>query len=66
MCVTGAESRSEAFFGVGTGPIYLDNVQCTGNESYLTDCRSNGVGIHNCSHGKDAGVICRGGVCVKY
>ncbi len=31
---------------------------CTGTEAALIDCPNNGVGIHNCVHGEDAGVIC--------
>lgn len=41
-------------------PIWLDNLACNGSEDKLIDCRHNGVGIHNCNHGKDAGVICGG------
>ena len=57
---TGALAYSYAHFGRGVGPITLDNVQCTGLESYLTDCSHNGLYIHNCGHGEDAGVRCQG------
>ena len=52
----GAEARGSAFFGVGTGPILLDDVQCTGNELLLTSCPYNPN--HNCGHFEDAGVVC--------
>ena len=47
-----------ATHGAGTGVIWLDNVMCTGNETRLQDCRSNGFGVHNCRHFEDAGVVC--------
>lgn len=45
-------------FGQGTGPIWLDNIHCTGTETRLDQCPHNGIGIHNCIHFEDAGVRC--------
>ena len=43
---------------VGTGLIWLDNVNCVGTEIRLFDCMANHLGIHNCDHSEDAGVAC--------
>lgn len=58
---TGAnEALRLAAFGAGTGPIWLDNLLCTGSEQALNECPHNGFGTHDCSHNEDAGVRCRG------
>ncbi len=46
-------------FGPGTGPVFLDNLLCRGDEISLGECFSSEVGQHNCDHAEDAGVICR-------
>ena len=47
-----------AHYGQGTGPVWLDNVQCLGNESDIFACARNGH--HNCWHDEDASVECSG------
>ena len=43
----------------------LDNVDCSGTESSLSDCRHNGIGVQNCNEGgREAGVICNCKFCV--
>ncbi|KAM9272027.1 CD5 antigen-like isoform 2-T2 [Cariama cristata] len=38
--------------------IWLDEVNCTGSESALSECRAKPKGVHKCHHGEDAGVVC--------
>uniref|UniRef100_A0A1X7UUM2 SRCR domain-containing protein n=1 Tax=Amphimedon queenslandica TaxID=400682 RepID=A0A1X7UUM2_AMPQE len=52
------EYYSRAYFGAGTGKIFLDDVRCAGNESSLLECMHNPIGSHNCDHSKDVGVSC--------
>ena len=51
-----AQAFSNAFFGQGSGSIYLDSVQCSGSELDLFDCP--GDTTPSCTHSDDAGVRC--------
>ena len=59
-CDTGATPYYNAYFGVGTGPIYLDDVACNSSDSQLLECSSRPILAHNCDHSADAGVGCEG------
>ena len=58
--IPGAIAYTNAYFGRGTGGIFLDNVGCRGTESTLLSCYNPGIGYHNCRHTADAGVRCLG------
>jgi len=45
----------------GSGAIWLDNVQCIGNETALEHCFHRGFGVNSgCGHYEDVGVTCIG------
>ena len=51
---------SGAHFGAGAGPIYLDDVGCSGSESSLLDCSNSSIVSCYGGHSEDAGVRCQG------
>ena len=54
-----AIAYSGAWFGLGSGPIHLDDVRCTGSEAALVNCSYDPI-TTDCSHYEDAGVQCQG------
>ena len=55
-----------AYFGQGIGPIWLDDVQCTGSETHFINCTNRGIGTHDCRHIEDAGVNCQTAISKSY
>ncbi|XP_078597483.1 uncharacterized protein LOC144873741 isoform X1 [Branchiostoma floridae x Branchiostoma japonicum] len=47
-------------FGPGSGPVWLSDVSCTGNESIILECPQSKFGDNDCDHDDDVGVICDG------
>ena len=58
--VADAIATDGGYFGVVAGPIFLDNVNCTGVEDSILDCLSQDPGLHRCVHSQDSGVLCPG------
>ena len=54
-------TRRLAHYGVGSGQIWLDNLNCVGTELTIEACSHNGWGIVNCGHREDAGAKCARG-----
>lgn len=65
-CGRALEATTNAHFGAGSGPIWLDNVVCNGDEPNLPRCQNQGFEVHNCGHNEDAGVVCEGMILAQY
>ncbi|KAK1885791.1 Neurotrypsin [Dissostichus eleginoides] len=48
-------------FGVGSGPILLDDVSCTGKEPSILVCNRNEWLRHDCTHHEDVNIACSPG-----
>ena len=54
----GGTAHGSAYYGGGSGTIWMDDVQCTGEECSLAQCRFYGWGHEDCSHSEDVAVKC--------
>uniref|UniRef100_A0A671K8Z2 Lysyl oxidase homolog n=1 Tax=Sinocyclocheilus anshuiensis TaxID=1608454 RepID=A0A671K8Z2_9TELE len=55
---TAKEALTGARMGQGMGPIYMNEVQCRGDEKSLWDCPHKSITAEDCKHMEDASVIC--------
>ena len=54
----GAIARGGAYFGLGSVPVYIDSLVCSGNENSVLECSFSGG--TSCTHSLDVGVQCPG------
>ena len=52
-------------FGGGSGPVFLEEVQCVGAEEDIMSCIHTGIGSHSCGEGQqahqfDVALVCAG------
>ena len=58
---TGSRAFTLAEFGEGSGMIYLEGIECAGDEGTLLDCPMEvELGFSSCDHSRDAGIRCYG------
>lgn len=60
----GATVLPSSAYEQGRGPIFLDNLMCTGQESRLVDCPHADFEMNRCNHVQDAGLSCQPGISI--
>ena len=55
---TATAAIHRAFYGQGSGPIWLSYLSCIGTEWTIGNCSHRGWGYHHCGHYEDASVNC--------
>ncbi|XP_064614318.1 uncharacterized protein LOC135478001 [Liolophura sinensis] len=60
MGYCGGATKAKLTFGQAANDvsIHLDDVVCNGREVSIMQCRSAGLGTHNCNHDEDVGIVC--------
>ena len=56
-----ASAIHDALFGPSSGRIWLDNVNCIGNEGTIGNCSHSGWGVGYCTQRRAASVKCDAG-----
>ena len=61
QCVGVRFLRASDSFGVGSGPIFLDRVNCMSGDNKVLNCVPRSIrGLPECNHDRDVGVHCEG------
>ena len=53
-----SNNRWNQGYATKASKIWLDNVKCYGNESWIGECQHRGWGLHKCTHSQNIGVHC--------
>ncbi|XP_064180848.1 deleted in malignant brain tumors 1 protein-like isoform X6 [Anguilla rostrata] len=59
-CGVPKELWGAAAFGQGEGPVWAEEIQCSGKESHIYYCPKAPSQNQPCSHGNDVGLVCSG------
>ncbi|XP_051874627.1 deleted in malignant brain tumors 1 protein-like [Pristis pectinata] len=57
-CGHALNATGSSWFGQGSGPIWVNNMNCSANSSALRQCLAKPWSKSDCIHKEDAGVIC--------
>jgi hypothetical protein len=57
-CGPAVSAPQRARYGQGSGPIWMDDVDCNVRNTHLEQCLFQGWGNHNCGHREDSSAIC--------
>ncbi|XP_067321148.1 deleted in malignant brain tumors 1 protein-like isoform X2 [Anolis sagrei] len=57
-CGNASKALGGAHYGQGSGLIWLENINCTGEEEFLKECQKGSWRKHSCTHSQDASVEC--------
>ena len=58
---TGPQVLTGSQINITSGPIFLDQLQCTGKEARLVDCRAGVLtGLVTCTNADTVGAVCQG------